>query len=245
MKSALALAGDPSILGKEDREVAEALSRWDGGLEAESAGASVYQVFLQRLVPEVLEARLGQNLARRYQRLPQTSPITLVAAWLEAAAAAEGDADPARAQLGEAVRRSLRETWLWLNVRIGPNREKWAWGRLHELRFRPIGLFPQAAAEDAALGPFAYGGDGATVAEGGYDLLAPFDVRAASTHRFAVDTAQLDQAITALVPGQSSHPGSVHLTDGVRDWIDGRPRLLLTSRLLIGETAQSTLWLRP
>jgi penicillin amidase len=247
--SALALAGDPARLGTEGREVAAALARWNGEVGAQSVGAALYQVFLQRVVQETLVAALGEPLARRYQQLPQTSPIALVAGWLEAAAAtpegAASHAEPARrALLSDAVRRSLRETWLWLNVRVGPNREKWAWGHLHEIRFRGIGLFPAAAA-DPTLGPFPYGGDALTVAAAGFDLLDPFAVRVASTHRFAIDAAQLDQAITALVPGQSEHPGSAHLSDAIPDWLAGRPRLLLTSRLLIEETKQTRLVLRP
>jgi penicillin amidase len=258
VRSALALAGESAALGKEGREVAAALSRWEGGLGVDSVGAAVYQVFLQRVVQEVLVGRLGEALSRRYQQLPQTSPITLVARWLEQAAAepqgAEGTTRDAphgaegvtRDALAESVRRSLRETWLWLNVRVGPNRERWAWGRLHELHFRPFGLFPaSASAANPALGPLAFGGDSLTVAEGGYDPLVPFEVRVASTHRFAVDAAQLDQAITALVPGQSEHPGSAHLADAVPGWLECRPRLLLTSRLLVEETTQTRLVLRP
>lgn len=245
--AALVLAGDPSTLGSEAREVAAALSRWDGSLAAESVGGAMFQLLLQRITRELLVERLGEPLAIRYARLPQTAPTVLVERWLqEAASAPPGEAPAERDALADLVRRALRETWLWLNVRAGPNRERWAWGRLHALRFRPQGLFPASAAEqDAALGPFPLGGDDLTVSEGGYDAFDPFEVRVASTHRFAIDTAQLDQAVTALVPGQSEHPGSVHLADAVPDWLAGRPRLLLTSPLLVEETTRERLWLRP
>ncbi len=245
--SALTLAGEPSGLGSEAREVAAVLARWDGSLEADSVGGAMYQLFLQRIAKELLVRRLGEPLARRYAQLPQTAPTALVERWLEDAAALPPDlASTERSALVDLVRQALRETWLWLNVRAGPNRERWAWGRLHELRFRPLGLFPASAVgQDGTLGPFAAGGDDLTVAEGGYDLFDPFEVRVASTYRFAIDAAQLDQAVTALVPGQSEHPGSAHLSDAVSDWRGGRPRLLLTSRLLVEETMRERLWLRP
>jgi penicillin amidase len=246
VRQALALAGEPSDLGAEGRDVTAALSRWDGRMASDSVGAAVYQVFVQRLTQELLVQRLGEGLARRYQALPQTYPVQVVAGILEAVLALPAAGDTTRSEIETAVRRSLRESWLWLLVSAGPNREKWAWGRLHLLQFRPLGLFPKpAVTKDLGLGPFAYGGDALTVNAGGYDLLDPFEVRVASTHRFAIDAAQLDQALSALVPGQSEHPGSPHLSDAVAGWIEGRPRLLLTSRLLIEEATRTRLVLRP
>jgi len=241
-RAVLALAGAPEALGAEGREVRDALARWDGKVEASSVGAAVYHVFLERLVRELLEARLGPELAVRYAALPQARPLDLVSELVRLAAE-----DPAQAgAVGEAVQRSLRETWLWLSVQAGANREKWAWGRLHPLRFRPFGVFPEAvAADNAAFGPFPYPGDGTTVSRGGYAPEAPFAVRVASCYRFAVDVARLDQALTQLVPGQSEHPGSPHLADAVAGWLAGRPRLLLTSPLLIEETQRSRLVLVP
>ncbi len=253
LHASLELAGDPKALGAEAREVAQILSGWDGDATATSPGAALWYVFVERLVGELLGARLGPELLARYLALPQAAPLHALATLLEdARAPARGRANEAgpatsadRDAVVGAIQRSLRESWLFLSVKAGSNREKWGWGRLHTLTFRPLGLASEAGAPRGALGPFPFDGDEATIAAAEYDRLRPFEVRVASTYRFAVDTAQLDQALTALAPGESEHPGHAHETDGIARWREGKPRLLGTSRLLIDETARSRLLLEP
>jgi penicillin amidase len=44
--------------------------------------------------------------------------------------------------------------------------------------------------------------------------------------RYAVDLGDPDHALFGLAGGQSGHPGSPHYTDGLDDWLAGRPRPL-------------------
>jgi len=247
--NALALAGDPAALGAEAREVAQVLSEWDGRASAGSVGAALSHVFVERLVQALLGERLGPDLLERYLASPRTSPVYVLAQILEQAktgrSSGQSGGGPAADSTVDAVRRSLRESWLFLSVHAGSNREKWAWGRLHTVTFRPLGLAAQLGAHRDVLGPFPCDGDEATVAAAEYDHRQPFEVRLASTYRFAVDTAQLDQALSALVPGESEHLGHPHETDGIARWREGRPRLLGTSRLLIDETSRARLSLEP
>jgi penicillin amidase len=245
--TALALAGDPSQLGAEGREVAQVLSAWDGRTSADSVGAALSHVFVERLVQELLGERLGPELLERYLASPHTSPVYVLAQILEQT---RGRGGAAREGAGsdttvDAIRRSLRESWLFLSVQVGSNREKWGWGRLHTVTFRPLGLGALLGVHGDTLGPFPCDGDENTVAAAEYDHRAPFEVRLASTYRFAVDTGQLDQALSSLVPGESEHPGHPHEADGIARWREGRPRLLGTSRLLIDETSRARLSLEP
>ena len=73
----------------------------------------------------------------------------------------------------------------------------------------------------------------------------PFAARVASTFRFAVDTAALDEALVSLAPGQSGHPGHPHFSDGVERWREGRPQLLAASTLLVEESSRALLRLEP
>jgi acyl-homoserine lactone acylase PvdQ len=145
----------------------------------------------------------------------------------------------------ESVRGSLRTTWLRFGVEVGPNRDKWSWGRLHELAFRPFGLLRWARPAEPALGPHPYGGDPFTVSAGGYDWTAPFAVRAASTHRMAVDAAELDTLLVSAAPGQAEQPGHPHRVDGVDAWLAGRPGLLAKSAVLLEEQAAARLEIVP
>ncbi len=239
-RAALELAGDPRALGAEGRDAVSLLRDWDGSMGVDSIGAALYHLFLQRLMQGVLERQLGPALAERYLALRHVRPLDPVADLLLGA----GSLPPAeRDALAEEVRRCLREAWLQLAVRAGPNREKWAWGRIHTVRFRPL---PFADPDtEAELGPFPLDGDGDTVDAAAFDPNQPFQVSLASTYRFAADTAELEQTLSSLAPGQSEHPGHPNRSDGVARWLAGRPRLLFTSRLVIDDIARARLVLAP
>lgn len=238
--AALELAGDPGVLGAEGRDAVSLLRGWDGSMSVDSIGAALYHLFLQRLMQGVLERSLGPGLEARYLALRHAHPLEPVADLLLGA----GSLAPAeRDALTEEVRRCLREAWLQLAVRAGPNREKWAWGRIHTVRFRPLPFSDPAT--EASLGPFPLDGDEDTVDAAAFDLRRPFEVSLASTYRFAADTAELEQTLSSLAPGQSEHPGHPNRDDGVERWLAGRPRLLFTSRLVIDDIARARLVLAP
>jgi penicillin amidase len=247
--AALGLAGDPAGLGSEEREVITVLGDWDRSARAESVGAAVFHVFLDRLIRALLEPRLGAELLRRYLA-PGRVNVTHLTLQIVEAARRDLEADPGgprserAALVAGAVRRSLRDTWIRLSVDLGANREKWRWGRLHPLSFRP--LWPGGAElAGSRLGPFAYDGDGSSVMAAEYRPLDSFETRVVSAYRLAVDTAELDQALTALAPGQSEHPGHSHQADRVESWLRGRAGLLATSPLVVEENAAAVLVLEP
>lgn len=232
-------------LGPEAAELAELLDGWNGEVDAGSIGAAAYQTFLLSLARALFEDALGRGLLDRYLALSRADPEHVVFEVVEAAARGGGDSWSDPATVEKAVRHSLRSAWLDLSFRFGSNRGKWNWGRLHPLRFRPVPLLAGVLPEPPGLGPFAYGGDASTVNVAGYDLSHPFDVRVASTLRFAVDTASLDQALYSLAPGQSEHPGHPHFRGGLDRWLVGRPSLLVTGQLLVEEATVAQLRLEP
>jgi penicillin amidase len=246
IETALALAGDPQSLGTEAREVASILREWDGASSSLSVGASVYHVFLDLLLRAVFEPEMGDDLLGRYLALGRANPTQLLHRTLAAAkqgrGVAEGWSDPGSVR--KAVRSSLRDTWIRMSVQLGVNREKWTWGRLHTLRFTPLWREGWAGHDDG-FGPFPYDGDGTSVRVAEYQTLESFDTRVVSGYRFIVDTADLDQALTSLAPGQSEHPGHPHSTDGLVRWRQDRPMLLSTNQLVLEGSSTARLELEP
>ena len=239
----LALARvDVAKLAREDAEVVQLLRDWDRSVGRGSRGAAAFHLFLDRLVRELFAETVGEARLGRYLALGRARATDLV---LRVLRDADGSPNPDRwsdpARVDEAVRRSLRATWLRFSVELGSNRDKWTWGRLHPLRFRPL-VRPDAG---APLGPFPYGGDGGSVHAGGYRPLAGFDVRTVASFRLLIDAAALDEALTSLAPGQSEHAGHAHRADGVGRWLGGRPSLLATSALVVEEGAVSRLRVVP
>jgi penicillin amidase len=245
---ALHLAGPLDALPREAREVAEILGSWDGRADAVSVGAAAYHAFLLRLLREMLRDSLGAELLDRYLRLRGAAPEELLGQILAGAAAGSGDGALElvdRERIPAAVREALRETGLALLVRLGTNRERWTWGRLHPLRFRPLG-WPEASwGGPSSLTPVPYGGDGGTIAVAEYDPVDPFEVRLASVYRFVVDLADLEIGLASLAPGANEHPGHPLRTAGLAAWLDGRPGLLPAHPVLVGEAARARLRLEP
>ncbi len=248
LEPALALAGTPAQLPAEEREIQSLLAEWDGDTGPGSVGAAVYHVFLDDLARALLEPSLGGELYARYTALPHANVIPLVARVLAAAHegwAREGVEAPdewARQRVAEAVRAALRRTWLRFGVRLGPNRDKWRWGELHTLRFEPFGLLRWPGEGFAAI---PHPGDSSTIDAGGYDWNDPFEVRSASTFRFAIDTAEPETWLAHLAPGQAEALGHPHRADGIEAWRAGRPQLLSLGAVRLNEQAAARLQLVP
>jgi penicillin amidase len=242
---ALSFAAAGESLGAEGREIAALLRAWDGRADATSVGAAAYHVFLEGLTRRLLEPAFGEELLQCYLALPQADPDQVVFEIVRDAAAGglDGWSDPE--SVAAAVRESVREARFSLSFRLGANRGKWNWGRLHRLAFRPFRPGERLARGTEALGPFAYGGSAATVSAAEYDRADPFAVRVASTFRFAVDSAALDQALVTLAPGQSEHPGHSAFDDAMPRWREGRLHLLATAPLLVQESSRALLVLEP
>ncbi len=242
----LGLAGNPPQLSPEGQEVAELLRSWDGITSSDSRGAVAFQLLIGHLLEEMLAPTIGRDLMDRYLSLPGVEAAALAQGIVLGAARAGREGGWRDPELVSAdVRESLRRTWMSLSYRLGHSRERWTWGRLHSLSFRPFdSIDPEAAAASASLGPFPMAGQAASVARSVPDR-ATFTARRASTYRLAVDLASPDRMLTTLAPGQSEHPGHPHFNDGVGPWREGRPSLVVTSPFLLEEAAVERLVLEP
>ncbi|MFP6625094.1 MAG: penicillin acylase family protein, partial [Myxococcota bacterium] len=207
--------------------------------------AVAFQLLIGHLLDESL-LPIGSQLMDRYLSLPGVEATALVENIVVGAARSGregGWTDPEA--VSAAVRESLRRTWMSLSYRLGHNRERWTWGRLHAITFEPFGgPHTGVAVGDSDLGPFPMGGQAASVARAVPDR-ETFATRRASTYRMAVDLASPDRMLTALAPGQSEHPAHSHFDDGVAPWREGRPSLVVTSSFLLEEAAVERLVLEP
>lgn len=238
------LRASDAPIGPQAAELVRILEAWDGNASERSQGAAAYHVLLEPLARALLPQPLDDALWQRYVALPHADPEALLEALLdEAGAAAAEGGEPAR-RLARTLREGLREAWLRLSYRLGPNRERWTWGGLHPIRFRPMAGLDSVLSE-WSIGPRPYAGTSWTVLAGAYDARDPFEVRMASTARLAFDTGSLDQSLAALAPGQSEHPGHRHFDDQLAGWLAGHAGLLATGTLLVEETSVARLALEP
>jgi penicillin amidase len=242
--SILALARRSESLPIEAAEIALLLERWDGNMGAASAAAAAYHLVIEHLIENLLLGPFGPDLFRRYLEAPHVRPqFAIERLVLRAAKVQRAGGWTDQGRVSEAARASLRETWLSLNHRLGPTRERWSWGRLHRLRFLPFGAQRNSMSRLKQSLPVQ--GSGQTLALSAHRPGLSFDVERAGLYRVAMDLAASDRLLSSLAPGQSEHPGHPHFSDGIRRWASSRLSLFVTSRLVIEEESAERLLLEP
>ena len=240
----LARLGGP--LPVEAEEVASLLERWDGRLDAESAGAAAYHLVIERLIERLLREPFGDALFARYLAAPHIRPQSAIERLvLRAATLRQPGGWTDEARVTAAIRASLRETWVSLNYRLGPTRERWAWGELHRLVVSPLEQTFGAGPAMAELPSWPAKGSGQTLAYAHHPPGRSFTVDRAAFFRLAIDLGTTDRFLSVLAPGQSEHPGHPHAVDGLRRLQQGKLALFPTSRLVIEEESGARLVLEP
>jgi penicillin G amidase len=215
---------------RDQRELSaiERLRSWDGGMDADSIPATIYQAFTLRLGREVARAAIGdRDLAERWLDRADNGFIAHVTSpwrWQSHLLGLwdEGDDDLIGRPWDNLVLDALRAAMDDLEGRLGPDQEAWRWGRVHPL------VFPHALG--AANPVFArifnrrleVGGAQETVAQVGWDPNDPFTAIWAPCWRMVADPARPERSRWQAFTGQSGHPGSRHYDDLQVDWKEGR-----------------------
>lgn len=241
VRAIASVAGDPAALAPEEAEILQSLRDWDGGLGPESRPGAVHAVLQEELSAAFFEREMGSTLFDRYRRLPQVrlDHITrgvVLAAVLSPDAQGWAAADRVRPRVLEALRR----TWARVTHELGPNRQRWTWGRLQRTRFEPF--IPFAGGRSLSAGGPLGGGENA-LATAAHD--AHFQVVRANIYRMAVDLAVPEEMVVSLAPGQLEHPGHPHADDGLASWRAGQPAVVRTAAGLIDATQERVLVLEP
>jgi penicillin amidase len=200
----------------------ELLRDWDGRISADSAAASVWELWLstmaarmtQPTAPNAWQFALGAGFG-------DIVPLTIFHAGSAAQVVERflGDAPDWDADAGLA----LGEAMLRLRVDLaGDDPADWAWGRLRTLTLRhPVGSQPLLAGA-FNLGPVPMGGDATTPMQAATGPLHPVDNPGyLANTRVVIDLADLDRSRFVLAGGQSGNPLSPHYRDLFALWQRG------------------------
>jgi len=231
-------------LPAEAEEIATLLERWDGGMQADSAGAAAYHLVIEHLLEGLLRDPFGSTLFERYLATPHVRPQDAIERLVLRAAKLRGPGGwTDEKRVTKAARMSLRSAWVSLNHRLGPTRGRWAWGELHRMKFVSLGRGPAAVFD--GIRSLSVPGSGQTLAFARHRPGLSFDVERAALYRVAMDLGASDRLLSSLAPGQTEHPGQPHATDGIKRWASSRLALFATSRLVIEEENVERLVLEP
>jgi penicillin amidase len=238
------------VADAEGRQAIELLSAWDGRVAAESAAASVFELWL---------AEMGHRIARA--KAP--------ASWQYALGAGFGEIVPLTifhsGSAAQTVERLLKQPvdWFergwpaeaadalsaavtWLRSEYGCDPARWTWGRLRTLTLRhPMGQ--QAMLTHAFnIGPVPMPGDGSTPLQAASGPLRPLDNPGYLPNtRAVIDLSDPEASRWALAGGQSGNPLSRHYRDLFALWLRGESVPIPWSEAAVAAATHETLNLEP
>ena len=208
---------------------------WDGQMKAGSAQAAFFEVFLSRLLANLLEDEMGDSLYAAYASLHAVPLIALDrlvrmedSPWFD-----DVTTDGVVEGRQDIVWKSFSEAADSLKQRLGEDVSGWSWGALHTLVFEhPLGEHPLLGPA-FNLGPFHVGGSGTTVNCTGRDLSDTYGVVWGASARLIVDLDNFDNSVSVLPTGQSGQPMDDHYRDQAPLWLTGRYHPMITDTVKI------------
>jgi penicillin amidase len=198
------------------------LTDWDRNLDANSAGAAVFEVFLTEWTRTLLADRLGDALPYYFHVCGEAylgqnvlldrldSPV-----W-QVGGVPQKDA-PQRI-----LETSLARTEEWLKKNLAPNPRSWRWGDLHHYFFAHPGADSPLTHYLLSRGPFPAPGDNNTVNVAAFDPAEDgYTVEVIPSLRMLAPIGDPDRTTIVGPLGQSGQPSHPHYDDMIEPWMRG------------------------
>ena len=212
-------------------KVLNAIIDWDGYLDSESIGGTVYQVFSYTLIRNIVEPKLGKSLCDKYlgkgehPLLLPTSELLghSIPALIKILQNGKSKWIKDSKSLIKIIEKSLSDTCEWLEKNIDYKEENWKWGKIHSISFKHgITLGQELLSLIFNIGPFPIGGDTDTVCQTAFNPVTPYKATEwCPAIRFIIDLNDFDNSLAILPPGQSGVLGSKHYDDMLQPWLKG------------------------
>jgi penicillin amidase len=210
------------------RAALELLLAWDGVMDRDSVPATIYAVFRERLVRQLMEPILGPLTAEAFAEAPRGAVAHMArvrARLAEMVRHCDRTLLPPGGDWPGAMARALSDAVADLRATLGPDLSVWRWGRIHatQPQHSLSATFPDLA---PLLNPpsVPMGGDGDTVQAASFIAGAGYGVTSTSVARYVFDLGDWDRSAWIVPLGASGHPGSPHYADQAGVW--GAVRLL-------------------
>jgi penicillin amidase len=243
------------VLSPEDEDAAaclELLRKWDGRMDAESAGGVLYKTLVGELTQFILQPRLGESLTRTYLGAgphPILYPFgESHGQWIAVLFRLLDQEDsfwlPSGRERIKILERSLASTMRKLRAVQGDDPTKWTWGKNHQIVFGHTLSAQPPLDQVFNVGPFVVGGDADTVCQMSF---SPDDGanNIAPSYRQVINLENWSSALVMHAPGQSGHLASPHFADLAEPWLKGDYYRLHWSQAAIEAATRHTLKLLP
>jgi penicillin G amidase len=202
-------------------EAVQQLGDWDGQMEVDRIGATLYEVFFVRWVRRVVRERFDGDA------------VGLVAGGGNGLAVSLLRDDPLgwfqRGDRLTAIRETMTEALEYLTKRLGPDLSRWQWGRLHVLPLRHVLSGRGDLGRLLDHGGVAVKGDADTVCN--TSVGGQFEARLGPGYRLIANLGSEPPTLLAIDgQSQSGHPGSPHYADQLKPWLEGGYHELVLER---------------
>lgn len=230
-------------LSSVDTDVAEALALladWDYVMGVDSVAASIYEVWIPKVVSRVSDLVIPAAGRSLFGNLPK--PVVFDK--LATPDAAFG-ADPTAGR-NALLLDTLKSAMTDLKDRLGTDKMKWNWGSLHHIQFEHelSEFLSEDLAGSLATERYPVGGDGDTVHRGSFRS-SDFRVTSGASYRQVIDLGDWDKSLAINVPGQSADPASPYYKNLIEAWSKGEYFPMAFSRGMVDSLKADVFTLRP
>ena len=230
------------------KEALSLLAEWNHRLDAGSAAAALYEVWVKHIATRVLRPALDDEalFTHFYARRQWTNAFHhLVLPHLLAYPTARwfgGDGIEARDEvLLAALDAALDE----LASALGEDMGGWRWGALHRARVAgALARVPDLAPLFTA-GEVEIGGDEQTVSQGLFEPGWSYQAVVVPSWRQILDPSNWDASVGTHTVGQSGHPASPHFADLLELWAAGEHHPMPFTRPAVEAASEATVRLVP
>jgi len=229
----------------EVKWVLKQLADWDYEVSSASVPALLYEVIKMKTVENTFKDELGElypdfinTLNFNYNLMDKTMGTADTHWWDNINTANLESRD-------EIILKSIQDALSEIREKLGVEKEKWAWGRLHRYKFaHPLG---EIRLLDKIFNPKSIpaGGDGDTINKSHFSYGNPYDAATVPSYRFLVDLSDIEHALAMNSTGQSGNPFSRHYSDSIEDWSRVKYHPLLFEKKQIEKEKWKELRLRP
>jgi penicillin amidase len=190
------------------------LANWDGSMNKEEIGASVFNMWLVKMFDRLFHPRLGDEAYREYLLL-NSLPHRALTQLLRTPSSDWWDdvRTQGRETRDECIRAALIDALRELTDRFGSTEMKrWQWGALHTIEIRHRLGRGTPFDRVVNVGPFPAGGSLTTINNGQFDLVHPFDGELGASMRMIADLST-KKILSILPTGVSGQPFHTHYAD--------------------------------
>jgi penicillin amidase len=207
------------------------LFAWDGALTPASPAAALYEMWVYKLVEDVIRPIVPDSLWDVYKGYYGVDVLLNLLKYPDTRFGVNPE-DGRDRTLKRVLILAIRD----LSDRYGLDMTQWRWGQMHTVTFaHPL----NGRVNDMRFtrGPYPRGGDSHTVNHTSEPLQTDWAQTSGATYRQILDVGDWDRSVAINAPGQSGQPGSPRYDDLIPLWATGSYHpLLYTHEAIEAET---------